>query len=445
MQADSVAVNQPNSLPPTMMSGVISAGTETASDAKQHHPGGARIGRIAASDRIGMDGRHLRGGDQDPGNDAGQEERADRDGEDAAPDDHQDGGRDDDGEHRRDGRDRDGEGVVVAFLALRLDEDLRLARRVGGRGARNPGEEERQHHVDLRQPAGKMPDHRPRQCQQPVGDAADIHQVRRQQEERHGEQDEGVEGVERLLHERHGGEARLQHQHRQAGERQREGHGHAQEHQPEEQAEQDQRRLGGREQRARHGRCSRSGKLWQAWIGGSAVRPVRTFHSSHICSPRKISQVAPVIGQAMWISQSGSSASSEMRYQALRVNSMPDHTNTSATTRMPSRATILSGRLGAPRQARPDVDLEMRAFAHADHGADHHRPDEEEARHLLRPDVAGDELREAREDLQRDRDDQDRGRGDEQPGQERGVGGGQLAPAAAPRGNLWRHRRPPSR
>ena len=34
MHADSVAVNQPKILPPTMMNGVISAGTDTAAEAK---------------------------------------------------------------------------------------------------------------------------------------------------------------------------------------------------------------------------------------------------------------------------------------------------------------------------------------------------------------------------------------------------------------------------
>jgi hypothetical protein len=32
MAADSVAVNQPNTLPPTMMNGVISAGIDTSAD-----------------------------------------------------------------------------------------------------------------------------------------------------------------------------------------------------------------------------------------------------------------------------------------------------------------------------------------------------------------------------------------------------------------------------
>ena len=53
---------------------------------------------------------------------------------------------------------------------------------------------------------------------------------------------------------------------------------------------------------------------------------------STIFSPWKTSQVAPVSGQATWISQSGSSASSEIRFQAKRVNSIPAQTKTSAST-----------------------------------------------------------------------------------------------------------------
>ena len=48
-------------------------------------------------------------------------------------------------------------------------------------------------------------------------------------------------------------------------------------------------------------------------------------------------QVTPATGQATWIIHSGRSASSEVRYQAKRVNSMPAHTNTSASARTPSR------------------------------------------------------------------------------------------------------------
>jgi hypothetical protein len=61
--------------------------------------------------------------------------------------------------------------------------------------------------------------------------------------------------------------------------------------------------------------------------------------------------------------------------------------------------------LGAPLQAREQVHVEMRAFAHTDHRADHHHPDQQEARQLLGPDVARQQFREAGEDLQADRHD----------------------------------------
>ncbi len=191
--------------------------------------------RIFAYD---VHGRHLREADQQARDDAGEVERADRHLQHAAPHDHQDRRRDDDRQHRRHRRDRDREREVVAFLDLRLDEDLALARRVGGRRAGDAGEEHRQQHVDLRQRAGEVADHRSRQRDQPVGDAADVHQVGRQQEERHREQDERVVGLERRVEHDHRRQPRLDEQHRQAGEAEREGDRHAQDHQHEERAEQ---------------------------------------------------------------------------------------------------------------------------------------------------------------------------------------------------------------
>jgi hypothetical protein len=48
----------------------------------------------------------------------------------------------------------------------------------------------------------------------------------------------------------------------------------------------------------------------------------------------------PATGQATWIIQSGRSASSDVRFQANRVNSSPPHTNTTAIASTPSRARI---------------------------------------------------------------------------------------------------------
>ena len=55
-----------------------------------------------------------------------------------------------------------------------------------------------------------------------------------------------------------------------------------------------------------------------------------------------------------------------------------------------------SGALTRGPNARQDVDLEMRALADADHGAEHDHPDEEEASQFLGPDVGRDVVGDAR-------------------------------------------------
>ena len=82
--------------------------------------------------------------------------------------------------------------------------------------------------------------------------------------------------------------------------------------------------------------------------------------SSTKCSPRKTTQVTPVTGQATWMSHSGRSASSDVRFQAKRVNSMPADDEDERHARMPSaRGCGLPPRRA--RHLRPDVDLEVRA------------------------------------------------------------------------------------
>ena len=66
-----------------------------------------------------------------------------------------------------------------------------------------------------------------------------------------------------------------------------------------------------------------------AAIPGDRTEPVTSalpkmiFRSASTSSPRKTSQVTPVTGQATWMNQSGSSASSDVRRHAKRVNSIP--------------------------------------------------------------------------------------------------------------------------
>ena len=67
-------------------------------------------------------------------------------------------------------------------------------------------------------PPGQVADQVARQADQPIGDAADVHQVRRQQEERHRQQDERVVRLERLVEQHQRRQPRLDDQDRQAGE-----------------------------------------------------------------------------------------------------------------------------------------------------------------------------------------------------------------------------------
>src|SRR5712671_2576662 len=159
-----------------------------------------------------------------------------------------------------------------------------------------------------------MPDHRARQAHQPLGDAADVHEVRGQEEERHREQDERVVGLEGLVHEEHRREPRLEDHDRQAGEPERERDRHARHKEREKCAEQPQR-----------GHSRRQGGAHAA-----APFPVSTRQLSTKDSPRKITQVTPAIGQARKIQGIGSSASSESCSQPKRTNSMPHQMNTSA-------------------------------------------------------------------------------------------------------------------
>ena len=319
----------------------------------------------------------------------------------AAPDDHQDRRRNDHREHRRHRGDRDREADVVALLDLRLDEDLALARGVGRRRARDAGEEDRQHDVDLREAAREVADQRARQRHQPVGDAADVHQVRGQQEERHRQQDERVVGLEGLVESASSATAAA----RSAASAGRRG------------------RARTRPARAATSarRTRRTGSGLPAT--GDSTAPLimlasraRCASCRANCSPRKTSQVdagqrpRDVDEPHRQLGELGGLVPARTA-----TNSMPYQTNTSANTSTNSVGDQLQQRVGARLQSRPDVDVEMRAFAHADHRAEHDHPDEEEARHLLGPDVRTGSARCSARRSAADRDDQDRDGRDQQP------------------------------
>ena len=141
-------------------------------------------------------------------------------------------------------------------------------------------------------------------------------------------------------------------------------------------------------------------------------------------------QETPARGQAMWISQSGRSPSSELRFQANLVNSTPAQMNTKAVRSTPMRPNSRP-RASQARHLGPHVAIKMRRLAYANHRPDHDGPDEQKTSHLLGPDVGRNQASVAREDLQRDRDQQDEdGKRNQVVGEQLVILARQLAPCA---------------
>ena len=69
-----------------------------------------------------------------------------------------------------------------------------------------------------------MADQCPSQFYQPVGDSSRIHDIGGHQKKRHGEQNEGVIGLEHLVHQQKRGQLVVDHEHRNASQSQGKGH-----------------------------------------------------------------------------------------------------------------------------------------------------------------------------------------------------------------------------
>ena len=201
----------------------------------------ARIDRVVAALGVDVDRDHQRQAHQHAGDDAGQEQAADRHRNHAAPDDHQDRRRNDHAHHRRAGDQRDGERRVVALLFHRRDQHAADARGFGGRRAGDAGEQHRHQHADVAEAAGKVADQRARQADQLFGDARRVHQVRREHEKRNRQQQERVVRLQHLVQQQERRQPVVDEEDRHAGEPERECHRHAQDDQRGEDAEQDQR------------------------------------------------------------------------------------------------------------------------------------------------------------------------------------------------------------
>ncbi len=171
-------------------------------------------------------GDHQRPAEHDARDDAADEEAADRDVGQEAVDDEADAGRDDgrdDGCRRGDGGD---EGRRVTALHHLGTEHLRLHRRIGIGGGREPAHQGRQDDVRLGQPAHPMADQRVGQHHEAAGDAGIVHDGAGEDEEGHRQEGIGVGGAHQLLDIDADRRCASQHKKAQGGDGHCEGDGH---------------------------------------------------------------------------------------------------------------------------------------------------------------------------------------------------------------------------
>ena len=77
---------------------------------------------------------------------------------------------------------------VLAVLRHHLLHQLAGARGVRERRARHAGEDDALHDVDVSEAAAEAPDERVAEAQQPLRDAADVHELGGEDEQRNGQQ-----------------------------------------------------------------------------------------------------------------------------------------------------------------------------------------------------------------------------------------------------------------
>ena len=169
--------------------------------AREFPQGDSPAFREIASPRHETDQTHLGEAHDQTGNDAAEEEKADRRIGYDGVDDHGDRRRNDRPDGRR--RGRNGRGKTRRDATL-LDHHLRneLAGTGGirDRGAGHSGEDDADENVHLGKSAAKAPDERLAEFEKAIGDTAGIHDVGSENEERHRKQHERiVEPVENLL------------------------------------------------------------------------------------------------------------------------------------------------------------------------------------------------------------------------------------------------------
>ena len=144
---------------------------------------------------------HKRHAEHQTRDDAAQEKEADRGIRDQRVKHHRNRRRNDRPDDRGRGGDRAGIGDRIAVvLGHHADDDAADADGVGDRRARHTGENDIRHDIHVAEAAAKTADQNEAELQKPVSERADVHQIGRQDEQRHRKQDVAVEQpVEQLF------------------------------------------------------------------------------------------------------------------------------------------------------------------------------------------------------------------------------------------------------
>ena len=127
---------------------------------------------------------------------AGGEERRDRGVGDAAVDDHRQARRHQDAHPGRGGDDRAGVAAAVALALHRRDHHRADGGRIGIGRSGDAGEEDHRDDHDVAEAAAAVTDEHARERHQPLRDAAGLHQLSGENEERNGEEREIVDAGE---------------------------------------------------------------------------------------------------------------------------------------------------------------------------------------------------------------------------------------------------------
>ena len=184
-------------MPPTMITGITSAGPASL-NAAQICATSKRAVAVVAAGALAVPDAHddERAARMSAGTTPGHRQRAHRDAGDEGVDEERDRQRHQQRQRAGHGQQRRGEGARIAARDHRRDHQRADRRRVGDRRARDAAEHQAGHHRDHAQAAGQEAEQDARELDDALADAALRQQLAGEDEQRHGDQDEGLDAAD---------------------------------------------------------------------------------------------------------------------------------------------------------------------------------------------------------------------------------------------------------